>query len=180
MNIGFDLDKIFINTPPFVPNWLIDKLYKQKDNGELLYRIPGKFEQRIRKISHVSLLRPPIPQNLKELESIAQNKKYSAFLISSRFGFLRKNTEKIVSKYKLDKYFKRMYFNLDNSQPHMFKNNVIQKEDITLYVDDDLSLLRYLAKENPNRRFFWLNSKKNGKLRENLFAITKIKNILTL
>ena len=30
MNIGFDLDKVFIDTPPFIPKTVIEKLYKKK------------------------------------------------------------------------------------------------------------------------------------------------------
>ena len=52
MKIGFDLDKIFINTPPFVPISIINKFYKQRDNGILLYRIPTRPEQLFRKATH--------------------------------------------------------------------------------------------------------------------------------
>ncbi|MEN9407220.1 MAG: hypothetical protein RLZZ455_436, partial [Candidatus Parcubacteria bacterium] len=60
MNIGFDLDKVLVNYPPLIPDGLIDRLYKKKIKGELVYRFPSKPEQRIRKISHLSFLRPKI------------------------------------------------------------------------------------------------------------------------
>ena len=60
MNIGFDLDNVLIGTPPLIPQSIIERLYRIKTNGELMYRIPSKFEQIIRVASHHSTLRPAI------------------------------------------------------------------------------------------------------------------------
>ena len=64
MKIGFDLDNIFINTPPIIPQRIIERLYRGKMNGELKYRYPSKFEQKIREISHASFLRPVVKKNI--------------------------------------------------------------------------------------------------------------------
>ena len=58
-----------------MPDALVDKLYKKKSNGVLLYRIPGKTEQIIRYLSHHPILRPPIKQNLAFLKEFSQTKK---------------------------------------------------------------------------------------------------------
>src|SRR5258708_5174353 len=98
MNIGFDLDKIFIETPPFIPDVVIDKLYKKKANGILLYRIPSKPEQIIRMLSHTSILRPIMKYNINYVRSIKKGEN-KLFLISSRFGFLKNKTEQIMRKH---------------------------------------------------------------------------------
>ncbi|OGH24145.1 MAG: hypothetical protein A3B47_04730 [Candidatus Levybacteria bacterium RIFCSPLOWO2_01_FULL_39_24] len=171
MNIGFDLDKIFINFPPFVPSKIIDLFYKERTNHELKYRIPSKAEQIIRIFSHHPLLRFPITQNLNYLNNLAlaNNNKY--YLISSRFGFLKNRTDNLIKRYRLDKIFKAMYFNYENKQPHQFKNEVIGKLNLGMYVDDDLQLLEYLIDKNPKTKFFWLNNKISKPLKKNLFAI---------
>lgn len=171
MNIGFDLDKIFIDYPPFIPDGLINKLYKQKSNGVLLYRTPSKIEQLLRIFSHHYRFRPPIRENIEYVKRLTSRNNHKYYLISSRFSFLRKQTEIIVKKYGLDKIFDDMCFNFEDEQPHIFKNKVIKKQHISLYVDDDLQLLEYLAKKNPNTKFFWLNKNQTKSLRKNLFAI---------
>ncbi len=177
MNIGFDLDKVFIDYPPLVSPKLIDKLYKKKDNGGLLYRIPAYPEQVFRRISHFPLLRPAIKENLEFLRNIPK-KNNKLYLISSRFKFLEKRTLKLVKRYELDKVFDEMYFNFGNQQPHEFKNDVIKRLKLNIYVDDDLSLLKHVAKSNIKTKFFWLNQDQNDKaLSENIFAISKIKMI---
>jgi hypothetical protein len=174
MNIGFDLDKIFIDYPLFVPDVLINTLYKQKSNGVLLYRIPSRVERSLRILTHYPFFRPPIISNIQFVEDLAKSKKHKHYLISSRFSFLKHQTELIVNKYKLGKIFDAMFFNFKDQQPHIFKDQVIKKMKITLYVDDDLPLLEYLADKNPKVRFFWLNTMQNKKLGKNLFAIKNL------
>jgi hypothetical protein len=178
MRIGFDLDKIFINTPPFVPITIINKFYKKRDNGILLYRIPTRSEQLLRKATHVPLLRPPIQQNLTFLRELAKDKNNHLYLISSRFKFLEPETEQLVKKYGLDKVFEKLYFNYENKQPHQFKNEILQKLHLDIFVDDDLSLVRYVAKDNPKTKFFWLDDRTTPvKLGTNINAIAEIKQI---
>lgn len=176
MNIGFDLDKVFIDYPPFIPDNIIDKMYKKKSNGTLLYRIPGKAEQMIRHISHHPFLRPPIKENLLFLEKFAKTE-HNLFLISSRFGFLQARTNDLIKKQGFDKIFKGLYFNYQNNQPHFFKDMVIKKLHINKYIDDDFSLIKYLAKENKHVIFYWLNPKKNKKISNNIIAITQLSQI---
>lgn len=178
MNIGFDLDGVFINTPPFIPRWVIDKFYKEKDNGELIYRIPGHFEKYIRRASHVPLLRPQIQENVNFLKDLSKNKDYTLFLISSRFDFLAKATKRISEKYDFATIFKQTVFNIQNLQPHLFKEAMIEKLKIERFVDDDLSLLKYLAKNNTKTKFYWFNNSLEKKLGENIFAIKNIDDVL--
>lgn len=174
MNIGFDLDKVFINTPPFIPKSFIDKLYKKRDNGVLLYRIPGPASQIVRNITHLSIFRPPIKDNLDFLRLFPKDKN-QLYLISSRFKFLQKRTNRIIKKYHFDKVFNEMYFNFANEQPHIFKNRIIKSLKLDYYIDDDLSLLNYVARDNPRTKFFWLTAQSEGKrLPPNIQAISKL------
>lgn len=174
MNIGFDLDKIFINFPPLVPSKIIEWFYKGKSNGSLSYRIPSKPEQFLRLLIHFPILRKPIKENIKFLKKLAAENTHTYYLISSRFGFLKKTTEKLVQKYGIDKIFKSLHFNFLNEQPHLFKNQMIKKLKINSYIDDDLPLLNFLADKNPKTKFFWLNNKISKPLGKNLSAVKNI------
>lgn len=178
MNIGFDLDKVFVDYPPFIPNWVIDKLYKEKDNGVLLYRIPGLVEQKFRQFSHQSILRQPIKKNLSFLQSLTQEKKHNLYLISSRFGFLKKQTERLTKRHNFDSIFDKLYFNYLNEQPHEFKDRVVKEVKIDRFIDDDLSLITYLAKNNPNIIFYWLNNTQEKRITHNIFAVKSIEAVI--
>jgi hypothetical protein len=178
MKIGFDLDKVFIDYPPLIPDGVIDRLYKKKRNGELFYRIPSRPEQMIRRFSHVPFFRPPIQKNIAFLKSIS-TKNNQLYLISSRFSFLETTTLALLQKYGFDKIFEGMYFNFENRQPHLFKNEILKKLKLDKYVDDDLYLLDYVARENKDTNFFWLN---NGKIKQTISprisAISELEGIL--
>lgn len=178
MRIGFDLDKVLVEHPPLIPDLMIEKLYKKKHNGELLYRIPSRPEQIIRLASHYPLFRPPMRENLNFIKSLTQ-KNHHLFLISGRFGFLKHQTQELVEKYEFDKIFEKMFFNFENEQPHHFKNTVLQKLSLDVYVDDDIHLLKYVASENTKTLFFWLHPNSDKKtLLPNLFSIPEISDIL--
>ncbi|MEK7571174.1 MAG: hypothetical protein AAB553_02780 [Patescibacteria group bacterium] len=157
MRIGFDLDNIFIGGPPLIPHTIIERMYKKRDHGELLYRIPSYPDQLLRQIIHLPMLRPPMKKNLVFLEALAKKNK-NLYLISSRYKFLEKRTAALVKKHKLDTHFHQMFFNFANEQPHLFKNAILKELKLDSYVDDDLSLLKYVAKDNPTTTFFWLTS----------------------
>ncbi len=177
MNIGFDFDKVFIDYPPIIPDYFFDKFYKKKSNGTLLYRIPSKPEQFLRKLTHLPYLRPVIRRNLVFLQSIPRES-HSLYLISSRFGFLQQLTERIVKQHGFDKIFDGLYFNYENKQPHLFKSEVIRGLHLDIYVDDDLALLKYVARHNKKTKFYWLNPKRKGVLSFNITGITDLADIL--
>lgn len=174
MNIGFDLDKVFINHPPFVPSWLINRLYRGKINDSLSYRIPGAFEQFVRKLSHLPFLRQPIQKNIQIIIAMKKNPNQKFFLISSRYSFLAHETKSLIERTGLKKIFTNMYFNFDNDQPHLFKDKIITKKHIDKYIDDDLPLLKYLAEKHPKTIFFWLNDNIQKRLQKNVYAITSL------
>ena len=178
MKIGFDLDKIFIDYPPLIPDAIIDKLYKKKVNGDLLYRTPSKPEQFLRQISHIPLLRPAIKHNISFLRALAK-RNYHLYLISSRFGFLEKQTLSRMQELGLDLLFEKMYFNFENEQPHIFKEGVLKKLQLDSYVDDDIHLLKHVAKTNKHTRLYWLHpSPSTVHLPQNIIQLTTLPDII--
>lgn len=179
MNIGFDLDKVFIKYPSFIPEIVIDKAYKRRVSGKIIYRIPSRPEQLLRLLLHVSHFRQPIKENITFIKKLTEGNSNKHYLISGRFGFLKNRTNELIKKYGLDAVFDGLYFNFSDNQPHLFKNEIIKKLNIDLYVDDDLQLLEYLSKDNPKVKFFWLNKNDSKKLSKNLFAIKNLSEMIS-
>ncbi len=179
--IGFDFDKVFVSYPPLIPNSIIDFLYRHSfslgfgDSNTLSYRFPGQLEQKIRILSHTPILRQPIKKNLDSLEIISKKIPCELYLVSSRFSFLKKRTSQWVRNNNIEKYFKELYFNYENLQPHIFKDRIIKKLKLEEFIDDDLDLISYLAQQNSNVKFYWMSSRKfNTQLPKN---VTQIKNL---
>lgn len=178
MRIGFDLDKVFIDSPPFIPSRWIEKAYKKRDNGILLYRIPSYPEQLFRKSLHHPAFRQPIKKNLEILKTLSKEHN-QLYLISSRYKFLEEITNQLIKKHGLDTLFDGLYFNYGNEQPHHFKNDVLKNLKLDVYVDDDLSLLKHIAKDNKKTKFYWLNrGRENQHIPQNIIGINTLGEIL--
>jgi len=178
--IGFDFDKVFVEYPPFIPDSVIERLYKKK-SSKLTYRIPGVWEQKVRILSHYIFLRAPIKSHIKLLKALHKTHKYELYLISSRFSFLKEKTESWLEKYMILPFFNGVYFNFENKQPHEFKNVVLQKLAITDYIDDDLDSLEYLAKKNPSVHFYWLyynKEKRHNKCNDTIISIKNLQEFI--
>ena len=162
MRIGFDLDKVFIDYPPFVSDTLIDWLFKDHTTRKLSYRFPGKLEQKVRRLSHMHWFRPPIKDNIAFVQSLAKEKKHRLYLVSGRFSFLKGLTSLLLKKYGLSDVFAKMEINYADKQPHLFKKEIIEKYKLDMYIDDDLPLLRFIEEEHYKTRLFWIHRNREG------------------
>lgn len=188
MVLGFDFDKVFVDYPPFIPYSVIDFLYKgtsvfkRKNTKKVTihYRIPGEIEKKVRIISHFPAFRAPIKKNIAALKKISNLKAGQIYLVSSRFSFLKKRTDVVLDKYKLNNYFDGIYFNYKNKQPHIFKEETIRKLKIDTYVDDDLDLALYLSSKIPSLKIFWITEEKanNLNLPPNIIPINSLNSLI--
>ena len=168
--IAFDLDGIIIDKPPLIPKKLLERLFRGKNKNGLHYRFPhSKLEQKIRKLSHFYLLRPPINQNIKFIRDLAENKKYELYIISGRYSFLEKETEIWLEKRKIKNLFKKIFINLENEQPHMFKEKVLKLIKPGIFIDDDGLLSDYLVEKVKSKIYCYSH-----------IPCTKAQNILDL
>lgn len=174
MKIGFDLDRVFINFPPFIPPQIIDWLYKNHGQKTLSYSIPqSPLSKLIRRTSHLSLFRSPIRKNIKTLSQIFLNPDLKLYLVSGRYRFLENLTFKLLHKYNLITPFAKIYLNSMDEQPHLFKEKILKKLNLDLFVDDDLDLLKYLQESGLKTKLIWYHP---GRKNAETLGITAIAN----
>jgi len=154
IRIGLDLDGVLVDKPPLIPKRLLEWFFRGGTADSLNCRFPcSKFNQKIRKLSHFYLLRPPIRKNILFMERVVQDNRFEIYLISARYSFLTKETETWLKKRKIKRLFKKIYLNLDDEQPHLFKLKVLQGLKPKIYVDDDKIILEFLKKQLPEINF---------------------------
>jgi hypothetical protein len=162
IKIGFDLDGVIIGKPFFVPQYLMEALVRSKKNDILEYRYPSsKFERLVRYLSHHPILRPPIRENITLIRELSKSKKYQLYAISSRYCFLEERTKQWFRFYKLRKFFKEIYINIENEQPHLYKERMIKKLKLNALIDDDKPLLEYLKKRVKNIDLIYVSDNQN-------------------
>lgn len=173
-SIGLDLDGVLVGLPPFTSATVIETLYKDQKSDKLKYRFPGPLEQKVRRLSHLPFVRPPIKNNCDIVYK--DSEKYDLFLVTGRFKFLEDLTMKWLQKYNLYSCFKKIYINVNNMQPHIFKSETIAKLKLSSYIDDDFDSIMYCATRNKKTHFYWYtNNPSSEKL--DTSNVTLIKNL---
>lgn len=154
--VAFDLDGVIVNKPPIISKKLLEKLFKGSKKT-LVYRFPHcRLEQAVRKLSHFYLLRPPIRENIKEIRRfVKKNPDWLVVAVSARYKFLEEETYRWLSKRGVKKLFSKVYLNLDNEQPHIFKEKILKNLGVKMFVDDDGTIADYLCKNPKIKVFFY-------------------------
>ncbi len=152
--LAFDLDGVIVDKPPIIPKQLLERLFKGSRNKGLHYRYPKhEWEIWIRKISHIFFFRPPIETNTTLVKRLSRSKKHKLYIISARYSFLKKETKLWLEKRGLKSLFRKIYLNLENEQPHLFKERILKKIKADVYVDDDPEIADYLSERLKIRVF---------------------------
>jgi len=158
IKVGFDLDGVVINKPLFVPQFVIDLLVRGKKDHQLSYRYPStNFEKEIRILSHNPIFRPPIKENIKLIQKLFKSNKYELYVVSSRYSFLENRTKEWFRFYENGKFFRKIYINTKNEQPHIYKEKMIKKLRLDIFIDDDAHLVNYLKENLAGVKIFHVN-----------------------
>lgn len=156
INIGIDIDGIFVDKPPLVPAMVINYLYRKTNNKSLEYKIPlNYFDKKIRIISHLKIFRPIIKNNLNWLKENSSNTNINIFIVSGRYSFLENRTKKLLKNNGIVLKNERIKLNTKDIQPHIFKDQIVKNLNIDYMIDDDIFMLKYLSTLNPNTTFVW-------------------------
>lgn len=164
IRVAFDLDGVIIDKPPLIPKKLIEYLFRGNNDIEKLhYRFPKtKLEILIRKLSHFYLFRPPIKENIDFIKNLAKNPDYELYIISARYSFLKDETAAWLKKRKIDHLFKELIINLEDKQPHLYKEEKLKEIKPVAFVDDDWLLADYLVNRNLAVSIYCLPGRNSG------------------
>jgi len=158
LRLGFDLDGVIVNKPPFFPKSWLECLFRGKKQDQLYYRYPKtKLEIWTRKLSHFYLLRPPLRKNIQIIKQFQQKYSCQLYVVSGRYSFLEKETQIWLKKRGLENIFTGVFVNSDNKQPHLFKEKIIKKLNLDYFFEDDPQILDYLKVKIPQTKIKFAN-----------------------
>lgn len=154
LKIGFDLDGVIVDKPFFMPKSIIEYLYRAHNgNHKKKYRYPKyKLEIWLRQFSHHWFFRKPLKNNLEEIKTFIKDNDANAFIVSSRYNFLKNKTLAWFNYHKLNGFFQSININFSNQQPHISKEQAIKKLNLDYYFDDDPVTVDYLKTKIPQTK----------------------------
>lgn len=158
LRVGFDLDGVILYNPARIFRPLIaltKSLFFDHKKPLHFYYPKSKMEKFFWRFFHLSSIFPS--PGLDQLEKLINDKKIKAYLITARYSFLKKDLDFWIKKLKLKKYFSGIYYNQKDEQPHLFKEKMIKKLKLDIFVEDNWDIVDYLNKKlNKNSKIFWI------------------------
>lgn len=148
LRVGFDLDGVLLYNPARIirPIMSFAKKYIFKRDLNKFYYPKNKIEKLIWWFLHKSSLWPA--PGIDEILSMIKQKKIQAYIVSARYELLESDFahwHKIIDPNKL---FLGYFYNNKNDQPQIFKEKMIEKLKLDIFVEDNWDIVSYL--KNPS------------------------------
>ena len=182
LKVGFDLDGVILYNPARIvrPIIVIIKRVLFHKTALKFYYPRSNWEKLIWRIFHwSSFITAP---GLSDLIKLAQSGKIEAYIITGRFDYLKDDFHGWIKKINGNKFLKGYYHNVKNEQPHLFKEKMIKKLDLDIYVEDNWDIVNYLAnkidalsnKQNKKVQILWIYNLFDRQIKyKNRFPILK-------
>lgn len=144
LKVGFDLDGVILYNPvrvlrPF--SALASKILFNKKNTSFF--IPqSPFAKFAWYLLHKSSFIPA--RGLKDLKNLVKQGKIEAHLITGRYSSLSHDFENWMKSLDASSIFTTQSHNTKNEQPHIFKQNMIKKLGLDIFVEDNWDIVREL------------------------------------
>jgi len=182
LKVGFDLDGVLLYNPARIARSIIAfiKKYVLKRDLSKFYYPKNKLESWAWNFLHKSSLWPA--SGIDIIHQLIKNKKIKAYIISARYESLKADFNYWIKKIDPKKNFSGHYFNDENEQPYLFKEKIIKKLNLDIYVEDNWDIVNHLS--SSGRKIFWIyNILDRNKLFPNKFSslnsvVTKIKKLI--
>lgn len=146
--VGFDLDGVILYNPIRTLRPFAKKILKPlkagilHQNKEAFYLPKTTLERFLWRVVHMSSFR--INNGYEDIKRLAHEKNIEMYIITGRYGFLKKDYKKWLKEIEADEVFKGCYINEDNIQPNDFKEKMIKKLRLDVYVEDNWDIIEKL------------------------------------
>ncbi len=162
LRVGFDMDGVLLYNPariirPFMS--YVKRLFLHKKSLSFYYP-KSPHEKLFWSLAHKSsIYNAP---GLSEIKELVSSGAIEAYLITARYGFLGKGVSQWVKKNDFEHTFKGVYFNSKDEQPHLFKERMVDKLKLDMYVEDNFDIVNHL-KATTSAEILWIYNILDGK-----------------
>lgn len=144
VRIGFDFDGVIAYNPIRIfraPVMVVKRWFEKKQ--DLDFPVPqNKIFRWAWSLVHETSFFPSY--GLDELKKLMKEKRIEAYLVTGRYSFLESSLNRWLHRNGLDGLFKGIYLNKEDKQPHVFKEEMIKKLGLNMFVEDNWDIVEYL------------------------------------
>lgn len=153
LRVGFDLDGVLLYNPARIirPIMSFIKKYLLKRDLNKFYYPKNKLERFIWWFLHKSSLWPS--PGIKELIKLISQKKIKAYVVSARYELLENDFNNWIKVIDPNNIFSGYFYNNKNDQPQLFKEKMIRKLKLNIFVEDNWDIVSHL---NSKLKILWI------------------------
>jgi len=178
LKVGFDLDGVLLYNPARIARPIIvflKRIFLKKEVDKFHY--PKTNLQKLVWLTFHKIVFGPAA-GYDQLKKLIISKKIKAYLITGRNESLKDDYNRWMKKLEAKKYFAGCYFNDKNEQPYLFKEKMIKKLNLDIYVEDNWDIISYLKSKIKDQRskIFWIYNifDKNIKYKHKFSSLEKV------
>ena len=155
LRVGFDFDGVIAYNPFRIvraPIAFVKKNILGVKKLEFFYP-QAQWQQIFWRVLHDSSVFPAKGMDL--LEKLVKEEKIEAHLITGRYSFLDTHLDRWLIKHNVKNVFKTINWNVGDEQPHLFKEKMVKKYDLDIFIEDNLDIVKYL-RNNSEAKIYWI------------------------
>jgi len=156
LRVGFDLDGVLLYNPARIARPIIvffKKIFLKQEVDKFHYP-KTKIQKLIWLMFHKIVFGPAAGYD--ELKKLIKTKKIKAYIITGRNESLKNDFNSWMKKLEADKYFSSCYYNDKNDQPYLFKEKMIKKLNLDIYIEDNWDIVRNIKNDKLKVKIFWI------------------------
>ncbi|MBI3366055.1 hypothetical protein HY041_00305 [Candidatus Roizmanbacteria bacterium] len=159
--VGFDLDGVILYNPvrifrPFASFFKFLKPYLFHEKADSFYFPHSRLEQFIWRHLHKTSF--CIADGYANISQLSKKDAIDAYLITSRYNFLKPDFNYWVRKLGGKAVFKGSFYNKKNVQPNVFKRQMIKKLNLDYFVEDNWGIIQKLNGSLKKVKVLWLSN----------------------
>jgi len=155
LRIGFDLDGVLLYNPLRIGRMPVTYIKRKFFNERKThFHIPhGKIEEGIWSILHLSSMF--LVDGLSPIDTLIKQNKVEAYVVTARYNFLQPNTRFWFNRLRKKHNFKDLIANTDDQQPHLYKEKILNRLKLDIFVEDNWDIVDYLHPK-VSTKIFWI------------------------
>jgi hypothetical protein len=158
LRVGFDFDGVIAYNPLRLlrsPYAAFQRRVLGKKGVHFIYP-EGNLQRAIWNLAHEISFFPSA--GFDDLKKLLREKKIEGYLVTGRYSFLEDSLHKWLKKYGAEDLFKEIHINKKDEQPHLFKERMIKKLDLDMFVEDNWDIVQHLnhTKHSPSLAVHWV------------------------
>lgn len=157
LKVGFDLDGVLLYNPARIARHPVE-IFKRAFFPKRLHKfyIPSSEAEKLMwRVFHWSSLF--IAPGFAEIKKLSREGKIEPYIVTARFDFLEPDFNNWIKKMRIHDSFKGTFLNKKNEQPHIFKEKVVKKLGLDIFIDDNWDIVEHLSKTTPAKTFWIYN-----------------------